>query len=84
MTELKGQTHKDFKDYEDRLLSFKELSRENSLHYPRALPAAQIQLQVWHGSKLPEAATTAVLTVLSLPPDAKSGFSLSWFELGQS
>lgn len=74
MTELKGHTDKDYQDYEDRLLSFKELSREKSLHYPRALSAAQVQLQVWYGSKLPEAASTAVLTVPSMPQDAKSGF----------
>lgn len=73
LTELKGQTHKGYEDYEDILLSFKELFRDKSSRYPRALPAAQIQLQVWLGSKLSEAASTAVLTVPSLLWDAKPG-----------
>lgn len=44
--EPRGQTYEDYEGYEDRSLSFKELSREKYLHYPTALPAAQIQLQV--------------------------------------
>lgn len=75
LTELKEQTHKDYEDYEDRLLFFKKMSRGNlnTIFRPCQLPKSNCRFGMAASSLRNETASAAVLTLLSLPQDAKSG-----------